>query len=497
MTTSHRFPKRSARRVSTTTILAIGLIVVVALGLLFLSLASHLSFPEIIPIDLGSREALANTLARTAVTLISTVFACLFIAIPITANMYTPQLITLFVKSGANRVVLGFFVFSAVHVIWVMRMIRSDPPPILHLKISFLLVIATLLVLLPYLFSVFRSLSPESIISRVSHDVMARMKATRRGRTPAKQEALARGIRNLGNIILRSLDRSDRDVAIAGLEAIDFCAERYLQLKKEQASEWFRINATHFPGLSHEAIALVNRDRIWVEMKLLLQMNRTYAAALVKVPDVISAISRSHRRFAIAAANMGDRGALDLALRYFNNFLREAIKRRDIHAVYDLLYQFRLMALHLWDPYPERVLQIGKRLCYYAEIAEKTELPFALDLIAYDWGVVVAGVADRRPEFDELLQSFLAVQVRSRFQPGIYKARLIAAAQLRQKGFHKASDKIEKSFKSKDADLIRPVLDQLLIETDPYFWEVTDRQQNLDYVPPEIKKHLHTIRDHL
>ena len=475
-----------------TVILCLGFIILPLLPVINLA-----NFPELISINPGSRDALANALSRTAVTLISTVFACLFIAIPITANMYTPQLITLFVRSATNRIVLGFFVFTAIHVLWGVRLDESDPASLLQLKISFLLVIATLLILLPYLFSVFRSLDPASIIARVSHDVIARMKANSGHRAPAKQEALALGIRNLGNIILRSLDRSDRDVAIAGLAALDHCAERYLELKKKQGAAWFEANASHFPGLSHEAIALVNQDRIWVEMKLLLQMNRAYAAALAKVPDVISAISRSHRRFAIAAATMGDLGALDLALRYFNNFLREAIKRKDIHAVYDLLYQFRLMARHLWRRYPDRVLQIGERLRYYARMAEKSGLPFAMDLIAYDWGGVLAGVSDDRPEFEDLLNSFLAIKGQDGLSTGVFKARLVTAARLRQRGAHRAADHVENSFRGVDAELIRATCGQLLADADPYFWEVTDRQHNLDYVPPETKQHIQRILDRL
>src|SRR5262245_19592227 len=50
-----------------------------------------------------------DVMGRTSVTLIASVFASLFLAVPLTASMYTPQLIELFVRSWTNRIVLGLF----------------------------------------------------------------------------------------------------------------------------------------------------------------------------------------------------------------------------------------------------------------------------------------------------------------------------------------------------------------------------------------------------
>ena len=336
--------------------------VCVAVYLYALNIIEPIARDSFLPSDPESRALLANGLSRTAVTLISTVFGCLFLAIPITANMYTPQLINLFVRSGTNQIVLGIYIFSAGQAVWVSRVAGHVTTPKYQLGLSFFLVLFTLILLLPYLFSVLRFLEPKTIIERVGRQTITLMGAPHKGKAANAQRRLAEGVRNLGNIVLRALDRSDRNVASAGVEALDRAAEAYLFTKDRHRQTWFSIDASHFPGFSREAIHLVNRDRIWVEMEILLQMNRAYSAALAKVPDVISAISRSHRHFALAAAERNDLGSLDLALRFFNNYLREAIKSKDIHAFYDLLYQYRLTAEKIWEPYPQRALQIGKTL---------------------------------------------------------------------------------------------------------------------------------------
>ena len=115
-----------------------------------------------------SAYAVANTLARTSVTLISSVLASLFLAVPLTANMYTPQLIELFVRSRTNQAVLGVYVLSATHAVWCASMVGGEEIPYIALAISQVLVLATLALLIPYLFSVFRFLKPQTIIAMVA-----------------------------------------------------------------------------------------------------------------------------------------------------------------------------------------------------------------------------------------------------------------------------------------------------------------------------------------
>ncbi len=453
--------------------------------------------------DAESRRLLANGLSRTAVTLITTVFACLFLAIPITANMYTPQLIHLFMRSGANRLMLGLFVFSAGHAVWLGRIAGSEPAPLIHLIFSLILVLLTLALLLPYMFSVFHFLEPTTIIALVSRDVVRLMRRSIKNPDETHREGLVNGVRNLGNIVLRALDRADRNTAIEAVEALDHCAVRYLNCKRQWPAEWFSVRHAQFPGLSKPAAKLLEQDRTWFEMELMLQLSRAYDAALAKVHDVISAISRTQRNLALLAAEKQDRGVLDLSLRFFNNFLREAVKSRDIHAIYDLLFQYRRMAERLWEAYPRKVLQIGTYLDYYAGMALAADLPFAHDLVAYDLGHILTSVEPKQPEYGQLLELYL-----KRPKPvkdngnhglteGLFKARLLTAARLHERGNHEAAEQVEQGLKELAVALPKATGERLLEETEEFFWEVTDRQQNLDYVPPSTRPFVREVLDRL
>jgi predicted membrane protein DUF2254 len=469
----------------------------------FLFYLHHLEGPPggwLEPIDHQAANLLSNILARASVALISAVFASLFLAVPLTASMYTPELIGLFVRSWANRLVLALFVVSSGVAVWTGRLVTADNVPRITLTISLGLVLLSIIVLLPYVFFVFRFLDPDTIIDRVAETVIQAMQPSSRGDIRERQHELSRRIHQLGNIILRALDRSDREVALAAVAALARCSAAYFKVEASHPEAWFTVDTSQFPGLSREAVALLNREHTWVEMELLRQLWRGYEAALAKVPAVLSAISRIDRHLALEAASRDDTAALHLAIRFFNNFLREAIKRRDLRAVFDVLYQYRLLAIELWETRPALVVRIARYLDYYGRMAATLGMGFAQELVAYDLGAVVAhAIVHEKPWADPLFKVFLQIRrpgtpsVAMGLSPGLFKARLILAATLMEGRRLDLASQIEKSLIGVPRDLVHQAREDLLGDVEECFWEVTDRQVNLDYLPPSRKGHVAVI----
>jgi hypothetical protein len=451
-----------------------------------------------VPSDPEAMQVLINTLARTSVQLISTVFASLLLGIPLTSSMYTPQLIELFMRSWTNRVVLGLYVFSAAHCIWLSRLASDTALPRVHAGIGLGLVTLTLAVLPPYLFFIFRFLDPDTILERVARQAIGAMKPSGGRTLAARRERLMRSVHQIGNIALRSLERADRDVALTAVAALDRCAAAYLRVKARQPEAWFTVSADQFPGMSREALELVRRERTWVEMELLRQLARAYDAALAKAPDVVSIISRTDRHFAVSASVQGDLGGLHLAVRFFNNFLREAIKRKDLLAVYDVSYQYRLLAIRLYEAHPGLSVRIARHLDYYGGRAARMGLAFARDLAHYDLGAILAYAAlFDLPEIEALVDVFLRDAPREGgpapepLSPGMLKARLILISSLLDQRRGELAARVEQSLRGQPASVLRIARDELLgEEVEECFWEVTDRQMNLDYLPRAQRTHV-------
>jgi hypothetical protein len=487
---------RRKRRV-TSTLLIVGLYALVLAWIYRLEMPPGLFLG---PMNHEMAVMLANLESRAAVALISAVFASLFLAIPLTASMYTPQLIELFVSSWVNRIMLSLFVSSAGLSVWNGYMAGAGTIPRFSLLLSMGLLLTSIILLLPYLFFVFRFLDPDTIIARVAETVIRAMEPRPRGSIRRRQHELSSRIHQLGNIILRALDRADREVALAAVAALERCAAAYFKVEDRHPDAWFTVDSSQFPGLSREAVALVNRQHIWVEMELLRQLARAYEAALAKVPDVLSAISRIDRHFALVASFRDDTAALELAIRFFNNFLREAIKRRDLRAVFDVLYQYRLLGIELWPSRPALVVRIARHLDYYGRMAAMAGIGFAQELVAYDLGAIVAyAVAHEKPWVELLLKVFLqmrrpgAPSVAAGLSPGLFKARLILAATLMEGRRSDLVGRIQQSLLGVSMDLVRQAREDLLGDVDECFWEVTDRQVNLDYLTPSRKQHVASI----
>src|SRR4051794_21518282 len=142
-----------------------------------------------------------------------------------------------------------------------------------------------------------------------------------------------------------------------------------------------------------------------------------YLTALTKAPDTLSALSDTVRVIGVHAANDRDERVLELAIRIFNNFLREAIKKKDMHAIYDLLFQYRQLALEMLDR-PDLLEKIAGYLRYYSELAVMAGMDFVPQMLVFDLGVIVDRAFERRcPAAPVLLHELLAIRHRSASGP--------------------------------------------------------------------------------
>lgn len=98
-----------------------------ALALLFLvqfAADTALSGPIVggLEITPAATRALASTVSRAFNNLMTMVLAFIALAVPITANMYTPRLIEIFVRDRVNLVVLLFYALMGANAVFVQAL---------------------------------------------------------------------------------------------------------------------------------------------------------------------------------------------------------------------------------------------------------------------------------------------------------------------------------------------------------------------------------------
>lgn len=435
-----------------------------------------------------------SPMARAYNNVLAMLLATVGLAIPLTANMHTPKLIEMFLRDRTNQVMLGFFAIGAAHVLWGAYLIGPGFAPLLIYRLSVLGAMAGWVALIPYFFYVVRFLDPSNILARLRDDVTGVLRRVAAGALApeAGQDVAHERLLQIGTIVLKSIDRVDRSVVLEGIWAFKQILDRYGQLKEQMPPGWFVVARKDFVGMSAEAIELVNEERTWFELKVMTQMFLAYQAALARTTDTISSISDATRVIATKAAARGDARALALAVRFFNNFLREAIKRRDTHAIYDVFYQYRVLGRDICDR-PDLLRQIGRYFRTYAQMAAAAGLDFVPQIAGFDLGGLVQHAYETKcPTARDLLEEHLALAhaTGGRRSPLLVKAKLLLGGFFLERGLEAEAARVRANLADVPAAELAALGRDLVDLDERAFWEVTDRQLNFEWTPPERRPHI-------
>ena len=434
-----------------------------------------------------------SPMARAYNNVLAMLLATIGLAIPLTANMHTPKLIEMFLRDRINRYVLSFMAFGAAHVLWVDYLIGPKFAPTWAIAIAVYTAMIGWAILIPYFFYVVRFVDPSRLLIRLREDAMDIVRRVAdRVRDPMEaQTALAVRVGQIGTIIIKSLDRNDRDVAAEGAWAIKVLLDDYDKHKSRMPKEWFVVDRADFVGLSDEALEMLSEGKTWFEMKCLSQLEHGFLRALYGASDTVSTFSDATRVIGSRADLHHDEQALRLVIRFFNNYLREAIKARNLRAVYDVFHQYRRFGRELVDR-PELLREVGRHFAYYAVMARTYGMVFAPQLAIFDLGYVTRRAFERAsPAGAALLGEVLSLPHRT----GADVHSMAVKAKLILGGFFVAN-KLDA-----EAELVRKNLADVegleieraeaeLLAADRSFFEVTDRQLNLEFVPPERREPL-------
>ena len=434
-----------------------------------------------------------SPMARAYNNVLAMLIATIGLAIPLTANMHTPKLIEMFLRDRINRWVLTYIAFGAAHVLWVNYMIGPHFAPTWAVALSVYMALVGWALLLPYFFYVVRFVDPSRLIIRLRDAAthIVEITADRTEDPIDAQQELGMRIGQLGTIIIKSLERNDRDVSAEGAWALKLLLDHYDRHKSRMPREWFVVDRADFVGFSDEALEMLSEAKTWYEMKCLQQLELGFLRALVGPTDTVSVFSDAVRVIACRSHERHDEQALRLAIRFFNNFLREAIKSRNLRAVYDVFHQYRKLARAIVDR-PELLVEIGRHFSYYATMARSFGMVFAPQLALFDLGFVTRRAYERAsPAAPTLLRQVLALPHRTGedVHSMAVKAKLILGGFLVENKHDAEAELVRKNLSDVDAgELERAEVD--LLSADRSFFEVTDRQLNLEYVPPERREPL-------
>jgi hypothetical protein len=457
--------------------------------------------------DVDTLQNALGNMAQVVAAILGIVITVVSIVVQLAATRYTPRIADMFFRDRTNLAVMGFFVVACINAVWVSISVAHDFLPRVSIVFTMVLVTASLLIMVPYFAYVFDFLDPDRVVGRIQEHAV--QNALGRGRllgdTSDRQARALTSVEQLSDIAINAASQKDKAIASGSVDAIKDLAVTYLREKKRVAAEWFHVGPRmrqnpDFVSLAAESVDDIDRKKIWLEYKILRQYQSIYNEALGEMPDVNHLIAINTRYIGEAALHAADGEALQLAVKFFNTYLRATLNAAHVRTAYNVLNQYRQLT--------ERALELGETALvgdiafffkYYAQIAHSMDLGFITETAAYDLATLCErSFANRAPSHDAILKVLLEVDKEAESQTQEHTLRGVRKAQAKLASFYlvagepgvRYARQIYDDMKDERPERLRSICDELLRIEAKDFWEVIDRGTNFDYVDATRKAQL-------
>ncbi|MDI7269014.1 MAG: DUF2254 family protein [Myxococcota bacterium] len=475
--------------------------------------------PEMAWNTLGNLAQVVAAILGIAITVVS-------IVVQLAANRYTPQIADLFIRAPANFAVMGFFLVSCLVCVWVSVVVRADFVPQIGIAATVALLSASLLLLIPYFAYVFRFLSPRQILRRLGREAVGAMARTARGGDAERaKERMVEEVEQISDVALNGVANREKGIAMDALrtlaDVLDACVARKAGLparwfsvmpggsSAETASRPSSVDAglaanPDFASMSPEVLRDLETRRLWMEMKILRQFQTIFSEALGRQREIACMVAIHTRAAGESALRSGDADALDLVVKFMNTYLRATINGRDVRTGYNLLNEYRRLAeAAIRSGDSAAAVRITRHFAYYGQLAFASGLPFLLETAAYDLCAINEAAADSDcppGDRDMLLDVLLGVDKESETPHeheaslrGVRKAQVRLAVAYLVRGQEAQARRIHADMEREAVHRLRSIREELRAVPSRYFWEITDRGTNMDYIVPEHRPHLETF----
>jgi hypothetical protein len=465
--------------------------------------------PEASPLALlkaPGAVATLTSLSEVTVGVLGIAITVVAIIVELAANRYTPRITELFLRDPINAAAMSFFVVTTVMMIWIDMSLFGPVHPGNMAVAGAGLMTVSLLAILPYFAYVFDFLSPTRVIQRIQLTGSTSVERLARGQTDVTEARaeVVRAVEQLGDIALNSVDKKDKPLTFACLNALGDLARSSLRCKSELPDAWFdsSVLVRHdqdFIALHPDMVRSLTSRRTWAEMKILRQFQAVFSESVNRMRDVNHLIAILTRQVARFALERDDQDAVQLAIRFMNTYMRSALNGKDVRSAYNLLNEYRLLAeTALRLGHHEVVLELANKMAFYGQLAFAQKLAFVLESVAYDLCTLIETASMLESScHDDLLIVFLDVdrepeggKAQEESLRGVRKAQIKLATHYLSRRQIQPARTIFEDMRKENPVRLESIRNELEAVVEAEYWEVSDRGINFEFLPPERREQL-------
>lgn len=436
------------------------------------------------------------------VAILGIMITVIAIVLQLAAQRYGTRLIDLFLEDRINRAYFALMVCSLLYAIFLTYGIKEGFFPAWALAALLVVTVVEVALLAPYFLYVFKFLTPTNLlhsIQRSAFEAVQEAGASKEAATLGKhQMEMANAIEQVTDSALSAVNQMDRNLGLMAINQIREMVMDYQELKRDLPEDWYQVSPDYFVGISRVFYDEICETKMWVEAKAFMDMELIFKNSIRVMPDAVSAIARNTRLLGEEAIRNRDDVTLDLVVQFFNTFIRVAINDKNVRAIFNLFYQYRLLAESIMDYDLEAAAKIFFYFKYYGETCLQQGLWFVMLTASFDLGSLVATAFNKKVDnLKRLLTIFMSLEDNIDASKdflafeAIRKAQIILATYIySQGGDQELTDMVIEDLKTETVEKLIHYRDALLAVKSKKFWEVTDRGYTFEYMEPEQKEWL-------
>jgi hypothetical protein len=441
-------------------------------------------------VNQGVDSVTLPVVGRTLNGFMAIVLTCIALIVPLTANLYTPKLVTLYVKHPLIVAMLSLLLVS--HVICLaLNFIPAGS--LLNRVLVDLLALIYLLVMmgaLPFLYGISRFLRPSYFVPMLTRKGLRSLRELGRGRSVEDhKDNLFEIIDVVTNMALTGMARGDRQLVLRSLGALHTLLAGIIESGRGEGLDWRRSRPWFVPGMAKEGQDYLVRERVWPEAYVLAQTLKITEVATKRQHELLSELASQLVDTARRSRDTGAGAVIELHVMTFNTLLRDAVEEQDLRRFQNLSYYYRLL-IEAFHAMPERMHDAARHLMHYAHMASRQGMVFAFETVVYDLGELVlslGGVDEERAV--ELVQAWAGpvwqetiAQDSTRKKVG-WRTILRTHWEARSLGLKEVADAIYWRFLTDEA-IHREQLELLLEENRELHYEFNDRLMRFAHLSP-------------
>jgi Predicted membrane protein (DUF2254) len=434
---------------------------------------------------------------------LSIVIVAVVFGIQTTSSRYSPRIIGIFTRNPLNALVLSFALASILYTFLVRSEVKLNYVPLLSVVVAEVLALINFAILLPYVSYIFEVMRAETLVESIMRRAERELRAaTNTRQTLRHRNALMTSIAQVTDIAFGSIVLGDMPVCVLTIDVLGrFISDRYLPVKKGFAPEWFQVSHAEMPGASDQIVAEVNRAQTWFTYTIMSTFVDMVGLTPVHRKEAVHAIAVATRDAGIAAIEAGDSEVAELAMRFFNTYLRASVNRSAPTFASGIMNEYRRFAIGALEWRPDLSVEAAAHLLRYGRHFEEAGMPATLGAAAEDVADLAIEARNRDPQVSLRLARLLvrhlldmtpnarAIGLNGMFK-GVAKLTFWTMS-AEQKDIARV---LVEGIAAAPPDFVDAALDRMESMQNGLFWEVNERVIAFDWVEQPLRAEIPRLR---